>query len=274
MANPLNEGLDPKSQLPPAELNPLLNPTLGQNLGRWAEVYVSSPPEQRDHALGRLLRELESEPSEILPQPEQRSPENSAPTTERSAESELEWLRSRNFAPAYQSSNTRSRWMWKILASVLALVLTGFAYSQWRMRKTSMRHREPQAAAAMKTATSQSAAEKQAVPSTPAADTVAVATPADAQIPAVNGAEELRLAREYLEGKRVPRDSTAAADWLWKAVRKQNSTATLLLANLYLLGDGVPKNCEQARLLLGAAASRGNPQAAGKLRELESNGCA
>ena len=273
MANPLDEGLDPKSQLPPAELNPLLNPTLGHNLGRWAEVYITSPPEQRDDALGKLLRELESGPSETLRQPEQSIAENSTPVRERSPESELDWLRSRNFSLAYQSSGAQSRWVWKILAPVLALVLAGFAYSQWRTWQIGAQPRELQSAA-LKTATSQSAAEEQATPFIPSASPAAVNAAADAQIPAVSGLEELRRAQEYLEGKRVPRDSAAAADWLWRAVRKENSTATWLLADLYLQGDGVPKNCEQARLLLAAAASRGNPQAAEKLRELEWNGCA
>ena len=270
MENPLDEGLDPKSQLPPAELNPLLNPTLGRNLGRWAEVYVTSPPEQRDHALGSLVRELETEPSEAEGQPKQSSPEHSQPR-ELPPESELDWLRSRNFGPAYQSSDRKSRWVWKVLAPVLALALAGFGYSQWRVRQTGSLRPEPQSAAS-ETATSPSAPAKQAA-AAPLAGPLAAATPADAQIAAVGGAEELRLARDYLEGKRLPRDSAAAADWLWKAVRKQNSAAALLLADLYLQGDGVPRNCEQARLLLVAAASRGNPQAVQKLRDVERNGC-
>src|SRR5438876_572739 len=47
--------------LPKSDLNPLINPVLGRNLGRWAQVYFTSPPEKREEAVGELLRELESE---------------------------------------------------------------------------------------------------------------------------------------------------------------------------------------------------------------------
>ena len=69
------------------------------------------------------------------------------------------------------------------------------------------------------------------------------------------------------------RDSSEAAKLLWKAVRKQNTTAAVLLSDLYVRGDGVPRSCDQARLLLLAAAKRGSPQAAQHLRQLESHGC-
>jgi TPR repeat protein len=69
------------------------------------------------------------------------------------------------------------------------------------------------------------------------------------------------------------RDSSEAATLLWKAVRKQNTTAAVLLSDLYARGDGVPRSCDQARLLLLAAAKRGSPQAAEQLRQLESHGC-
>jgi TPR repeat protein len=46
-----------------------------------------------------------------------------------------------------------------------------------------------------------------------------------------------------------------------------------LLSGLYWHGDGVPRSCDQARLLLIAAARRGAPQAAQQLRDLESQGC-
>src|SRR3984893_13757368 len=39
-------------------LNPLSNPVLGQHMGRWAEVYFTTPPEKRREAVQQLLREL------------------------------------------------------------------------------------------------------------------------------------------------------------------------------------------------------------------------
>jgi hypothetical protein len=61
VANMWDKGPEPTDQLPNAELNPLLNPTLGRNLGRWAQVYFTSSPEKREEAVGELLRELKNE---------------------------------------------------------------------------------------------------------------------------------------------------------------------------------------------------------------------
>ncbi len=49
--------------LPDPRLNPMINPRLGKNLGRWADVYYTTPPEKRDAAVLELVRELESAPS-------------------------------------------------------------------------------------------------------------------------------------------------------------------------------------------------------------------
>ena len=87
------------------------------------------------------------------------------------------------------------------------------------------------------------------------------------------GASDLRLAQRYLAGATGVRDSSEAAKLLWKAVGKQNASAALLLSDLYLRGDGVPRNCDQARLLVAAAARRGAPQAGQRLRDLQSQGC-
>lgn len=69
------------------------------------------------------------------------------------------------------------------------------------------------------------------------------------------------------------RDSSEAAKLLWKAVSKQNAGAAVLLSDLYARGDGVPRSCDQARLLLVAAAKRGSVDAAQHLRSLETQGC-
>src|SRR5260370_25006507 len=44
--------------VPDPNLNPLSNPVLGQHMGRWAEVYFTTPPEKRREAVQELLREL------------------------------------------------------------------------------------------------------------------------------------------------------------------------------------------------------------------------
>jgi TPR repeat protein len=56
-------------------------------------------------------------------------------------------------------------------------------------------------------------------------------------------------------------------------VEKGNSTAETDLADLYLRGDGVAKNCDQARILLSAASDKGNAEAMQKLTELNRTGC-
>ena len=89
-----------------------------------------------------------------------------------------------------------------------------------------------------------------------------------------SGAAELATAEQYLNGSPgTARDSAEAAQWLWKAVRKRNVEATLALSDLYLRGDGVPKSCDQARLLLDAAARKGAKAAGERLRNLQASGC-
>ena len=89
-----------------------------------------------------------------------------------------------------------------------------------------------------------------------------------------NGSEELATAQRFLHGSTgQARDSAEAAKWLWKSIAKHNGPATLELADLYLKGDGVPKNCDQARVLLDAAARRGMTGAGERLRNLQAFGC-
>ena len=45
------------AQIPNPDLNPMVNATLSRNLGKWAEVYYTSPPEKREQAVvGSLPR--------------------------------------------------------------------------------------------------------------------------------------------------------------------------------------------------------------------------
>jgi len=107
-------------------------------------------------------------------------------------------------------------------------------------------------------------------PQSVAAKAAPVPEPAETS---ASGAPEFALAEEYLNGKRGPRDSAEAAKFLWKAVGKENPSAILLLSDMYLVGDGVPKSCDQARLLLNAAVRKNVPQATQKLRNLLVSGC-
>jgi len=91
--------------------------------------------------------------------------------------------------------------------------------------------------------------------------------------PAEGGQQELTTAERYLSGADGVRDSGEAAKWLWRAVGKQNGRAILLLSGLYAKGDGVSKNCDQARLLLLTAVRKKVPDSVEGLQKLELNGC-
>ncbi len=98
--------------------------------------------------------------------------------------------------------------------------------------------------------------------------------PAPAAAPGGNGSEELAIAKNYLNASGGHQaDSREAVDWLWKSVAKRNAEATMLLSDLYLRGNGIGKNCDQARVLLDAAASRGIKEAGVRLRNMQAFGC-
>jgi hypothetical protein len=66
---------------------------------------------------------------------------------------------------------------------------------------------------------------------------------------------------------------SALANQLWSKVEAGDSSAEVALAQLYLQGDGVPRNCEQARVLLRAASKKGNAVALQAYRNLNSAAC-
>jgi hypothetical protein len=66
---------------------------------------------------------------------------------------------------------------------------------------------------------------------------------------------------------------SASVQRLWSEIGKGNVSAEVELAQLYVKGDGVRKNCEQARVLLQAASKEGNTEAQHQLRNLKKSGC-
>ena len=83
--------------------------------------------------------------------------------------------------------------------------------------------------------------------------------------PPVPGAEEMTKAKNAS-------DSAAEAAWLWKATAKGNPDAPVQLADMYIQGDGVPRSCEQAVVLLKTAAAKENARARNRLASLYANG--
>jgi PilZ domain len=68
-------------------------------------------------------------------------------------------------------------------------------------------------------------------------------------------------------------DTSEAVRFLWIAVEKGNASAELTLAELYWHGRGVARNCDQTRILLGAAARKGNADAQRLLQLFQREGC-
>jgi TPR repeat protein len=56
---------------------------------------------------------------------------------------------------------------------------------------------------------------------------------------------------------------------LWAAVQEGNTKAAVELAELYIRGESVPQNCQQARVLLLVASEKRNPAAIKRLQELD-----
>ena len=397
-----NRGSD--HTLPTAELNPLLNPLLSQNMGRWAEVYYTSPPEKRDAAVLELLRDLrgefsakeggkweQHETSHELPEENSRnapsgadpvaevtsrfvtckacgesnlaehrfcggcgvalvevvvqdSPVQSAPSgsmqepdshpANQFASNDLlmpgrsdelsvddnrghtDWATGEvpKFIPEYDPVSYRYR---IYIEALLAVLIAALVYMGWRGTQVWSRnaHTLPEAAPSAQTRRPTPEPPPKP-PKTDAAATTAPAqshkltepvvggvrrTPATAPsgtspdegkvskaaltgaleeqsarggAPQKHGSEELALAKHYLNGTQGKgRNSSEAAKWLWQSVSKQNTEATVVLSDLYLRGDGVPKSCDQARLLLYAAARKGAAGAADRLRNLRAFGC-
>ncbi|HUC53383.1 MAG TPA: hypothetical protein VMR90_05020 [Candidatus Cybelea sp.] len=123
--------------------------------------------------------------------------------------------------------------------------------------------------------------------SSPAADIKDSATqvPAPAEAAAAAPTEPEKVIREKASPKgrlasalpsqkvhpKPPRG--ASASQLWSAVEAGDTQAEVALAGLYLKGEGVPRNCEQARVLLEAASKKGDAEALRQYRELSSSGC-
>jgi TPR repeat protein len=70
-------------------------------------------------------------------------------------------------------------------------------------------------------------------------------------------------------------DSTKEDDpaELWNAVKRGNVRAEVALANLYLKGEAVPQNCEQAHMLLLAASMKGSKSADNFLKSSYAERC-
>lgn len=79
--------------------------------------------------------------------------------------------------------------------------------------------------------------------------------------------------RQHFADAHSSRGRSANARQLWSKIGSGDSSAEVALAQLYLTGEGVPRNCEQARVLLKAASKSGNSEAQQRLHKLEKDPC-
>jgi hypothetical protein len=87
------------------------------------------------------------------------------------------------------------------------------------------------------------------------------------------GQSDLALARKYLRERSSPGYAAEAEKSLWAAIEKGNTTAEVELADQYLSGDDLRKNCEQARVLFMVASQSKIVVAAQRLADFPSYGC-
>jgi len=89
----------------------------------------------------------------------------------------------------------------------------------------------------------------------------------------MTGQEEFLVARDILRGSNRQQDLFRAVMLLWASVKKGHVPAEVTLADLYRRGDGVEKNCDQARVLLVAASKKGSVEARQMLEQIAEQGC-
>jgi len=118
------------------------------------------------------------------------------------------------------------------------------------------------------------------VPETPIHEALDESGPA-ASIETITGTEnsmgprpmDRQNPRQHFADMDSRKSRSILARQLWSAVQAGDTVAEVALAQLYLTGDGVPRNCEQARVLLRAASKSGNVEALEQLHKLDKSTC-
>jgi hypothetical protein len=106
-----------------------------------------------------------------------------------------------------------------------------------------------------------------------APQTTTPGSPTPTEAPPDPGQAEYSEAMRILGGNEASSRLPDAVRLLWISVEKGNSNAEVTLAGLYNEGRGVKKNCEQTRVLLSAAARKGNALAQKNLQQFIREGC-
>jgi hypothetical protein len=110
----------------------------------------------------------------------------------------------------------------------------------------------------------------------PVPDTKPPVSEAKSAVPEAKPAEEPKAApadSEVTPKDPAPAPRVQSVKSLWDQVAKGNVTAQLTLGNMYFTGQGVTKNCYQARRLFAAAARKGSLEGKQRLAELDRSTC-
>jgi PilZ domain len=110
-------------------------------------------------------------------------------------------------------------------------------------------------------------------PPPPVTPLAGISTPAASEPGQESGLVEYTKAQQLLHGKNGVSDPSEAVRLLWVSVEKGNPSAELTLAEMYWHGEGVARNCDQTRILLSAAARKGNSDAQKRLQQFQREGC-
>ena len=84
--------------------------------------------------------------------------------------------------------------------------------------------------------------------------------------------EESQAGSAELAQANAATDPARQRQLLWQAVKKGNSDASVKLAELYIMGRGVEKSCDQAMVLLRSASAHSSSRARGKLGAMYATG--
>ena len=116
------------------------------------------------------------------------------------------------------------------------------------------------------------AEETQSASTTAGNETTATTPPKPLEAPLPKPSTKPQPGQQELAKAMQASDAAATAAWLWKATSRGNPDAPVRLADMYIKGNGVPKSCEQALVLLRAAAMKENAPARNRLAALYANG--
>lgn len=110
-------------------------------------------------------------------------------------------------------------------------------------------------------------------PVSPATPLPGISSPSSTEASQETGQTEYLQATQLLRTKNGSADASEAVRLLWISVEKGYPNAELALAELYWHGKGVSHNCDQARILLSAAARKGSAEAEKRLQQFQQEGC-